>query len=85
MASDTAAIALTAENQGVYIMSDLQASLLPDDVVLRPFEEDYFRIMGYMVKTIKNATPALAEFVKTTEHVVAEYVAREDNLLVPVE
>lgn len=84
VACDTAAIALTAENQGVYIMSALQASLLPEDVVQRPFAEDYFRIMGYMVKTIKNATPALAEFVKTTEHVVAEYVAREDNFLQPV-
>lgn len=84
VASDTAGIALTAENQGVYIMSDLQASLLPEDVVLRPFAEDYFRVMGYMVKTIKNATPALAEFIKTTEHVVAEHVAKEDNLLIPV-
>lgn len=84
VASDTAAIALTAENQGVYIMSNLQASLLPDNVVSRLFEEDYFRIMGYMVKTIKNATPALFEFIKTTEHVVAEFVEREETLLLPV-
>lgn len=84
VASDTAAIALTAENQGVYIMSNLQASLLPDNVVSRLFEEDYFRIMGYMVKTIKNATPALSEFIKTTEHVVAEFVEREETLLLPV-
>jgi len=81
VASDTAAIALTAENQGVYIMSNLQTSLLPKDVVFRPFKEDYFRTMGYMVKTIKNATPALSEFIKTTEHVVKEIVTQEDLLL----
>ena len=84
VASDTAAISLTAENQGVYIMSNLQASLLPENVVSRPFKEEYFRVMGYTVKTIKNATPALSEFIKTTEHVVAEYVAHEGNLLQPV-
>ena len=84
VASDTAGIALTAENQGVYIMSNLQTSLLPGSVVYRPFEEDYFRIMGYMVKTLKNATPALSEFVKITEHVVKEYLSAESNLLLPV-
>lgn len=84
VASDTAGIALTAENQGVYIMSNLQTSLLPDQVVYRPFEENYSRTMGYMVKTLKNATPALSEFVRTTEHVVKEIVAAESNLLLPV-
>lgn len=81
VASDTAAMALTAENQGVYIMSNLQTSLLPEDVVFRPFAEDYFRVMGYTVKTIKNATPALSEFIKTTDHVVREFVEEEGNLL----
>ena len=84
VASDTAAIALTAENQGVYILSGLQSFLLPGNVVYRFFEEDYFRIMGYMVKTVKNATPALSEFIKTTEHVVKEYLAEEGNLLIPI-
>lgn len=84
VASDTAAIALTAENQGVYILSGLQTSLLPKDVVFRPFEEEYFRVMGYMVKTVKNATPALSEFINTTEHVVKEFVKREKGLLLPV-
>ncbi len=42
------------------------------------------RTMGYMVKTLKNATPALSEFVRTTEHVVKEIVAAESNLLLPV-
>ena len=83
VASDTAGIALTAENQGVYIMSNLQTSLLPDNVVHRPFEEDYYRTMGYMVKTLKNATPSLSEFVKVTEHVVKEFVESESNLLIP--
>lgn len=85
VASDTAGIALTAENQGVYIMSNLQTSLLPEYVVYRPFEEDYSRTMGYMVKSIKNATPALMEFIKTTDHVVREFVEEESNLLAPVE
>ena len=84
VSSDTAAIALTAQNQGVYILSNLQTSLLPKDVVYRPFEEDYCRTMGYMVKSAKNATPALTEFVKTTEQVVREYVKDNSNLLLPV-
>ena len=84
MASDTAGIALTAQNQGVYIMSNLQTSLLPPEVTFREFEEDICRTMGYTVKTLKNATPALTEFVRITESTVKEIVRNESNLLRPI-
>ena len=85
IASDTAGIALTEQNQGVYIMSALQASLLPENVILREFEDDLCRTMGYTVKTLKNATPALAEFIRTTESTVKEYLESGHGLLRPVE
>ncbi len=81
VASDTAGIALTGQNQGVYIMSNLQTSLLPDSVVSREFEEGYYRTMGYTVKSLKNATPALAEFIRTTEKTVNEFIENEPDLL----
>jgi len=84
VASDTAGIALTAQNQGVYIMSNLQTSMLPPEVTHREFEEDICRTMGYTVKTLKNATPALTEFVRITESTVKEIVESESNLLRPI-
>lgn len=50
----------------------------------RPFREDYCRVMGYTVKTLKNATPTLSEFIKVTEHVTKKFIKEEGNLLVPV-
>lgn len=63
-----------------FIMSNLQTSLLPPNVVSREFEEGYSRTMGYTVKSLKNATPALAEFIRTTEKTVREFVAGEKDL-----
>ena len=85
VASDTAAISLTAENQGIYIMSNMQTLMLPPNVIFREFEENYCRVMGFTVKSLKNATPALAEFIRTTKTVVKEFVARESNLLRPID
>lgn len=64
-------------------MSNLQTSTLPASVISREFEDNYCRTMGYTLKSLKNATPALAEFVRSAEKTVAEYVAAEHNLLMP--
>lgn len=84
VAGDTAGISLVRENLGVYIMSNLQTSLLPEEVAFRPFAEDYTRTMGYMVKSRKNATPALSEFIRMAEDETAEYISQKDNLFRPV-
>ena len=37
--------------------------------------------MGYMVKSLKNATPALAKFIRTAEAVVADQLVKKNDLL----
>ncbi|MCI8645560.1 MAG: LysR family transcriptional regulator [Firmicutes bacterium] len=82
--SDTAAIAIVAENQGVYIMSSLHTSLLPENVVFREFEEDISRVMGFAIKSLKNTTPAILEFIRIAQQVVETELKKEGSILRPL-
>lgn len=62
-ASDAASFALVASFLGVYITSEFHKPLLPQNVVMRQFEERFTRTIGVAVKSSKNATPAQREFV----------------------
>lgn len=68
VASDNAGIHMVAENLGVYIISRLQADLLPERVVAKDFEGDFHRTVGICVRSIKNATPALREFINIAKY-----------------
>lgn len=63
-ASDVASLAMVQSNLGVYILSKLQKSIVPNNVVLREFEEDITRTVGIAVKSQKNLTALQREFVK---------------------
>lgn len=64
VASDNAGIAMAANSMGIFILSQMQATSLPSNVVFRPFEENLFRTLGICVKSFKETSPALKEFIK---------------------
>ncbi len=63
---DTGAVSMVSENLGVYIISKMQTSLLPSNIVVREFEEKVCRTMGFGVRSLKNASPAVKELIKIT-------------------
>lgn len=67
-ASDAASFAMVANNMGVYIISKLQECLLPKNVVIKEFEEDFHRTVGICIKSIKGATPIHKEFIKLAQN-----------------
>lgn len=76
VASDTAGIALVNERQGVYVVSKLQAQIIPSHIIVKEFEEDIHRNMGYAVRSMRNITPALNEFIKTSKVIAEEYIEK---------
>lgn len=73
VASDTAGISMVNEKLGVYILSKLQTSNLPPNVVVKYFEEDLSRTMGFAVRSMKNITPSLNEYIKTAKAVAEQF------------
>lgn len=63
-ASDTASFAMASNFLGVYITSELHKPILPQNIVMREFEEDFRRTIGIAVKLGRNITPAQHEFVQ---------------------
>lgn len=63
-ASDAASFAMVASFLGVYITSEFHKSLLPQNVVMREFEEDFRRVIGIAVKPGRTMTSAQHEFVQ---------------------
>ncbi len=70
--SDTGAISMVSENLGVYIMSSMQKHFLPKNVLVKEFEEKAYRIMGFGVRSLKAASPAIKEFIKITKSFFAD-------------
>ncbi len=68
---DTGAVSMVSENLGAYIISKMQTSLLPGNVVVKEFEENVFRTMGFGVRSLKKASPAVKEFVKITKSLIS--------------
>ena len=66
-ASDAASFAMVANYLGVYIISELQIPLLQNNIVAREFEDDFSRTIGIAVRSMKNATSAQREFVRTAQ------------------
>lgn len=71
--SDVPAFYLVSQNMGVFYASSLCAHLAPPNVVTRPASEDISRVLGIGVKSIKNSSPAVREFVKIAQRVAAEH------------
>lgn len=73
VASDTAGISMVSERLGVYILSKLQTGNLPKNVVVKYFDEDLYRTMGFAVRSMKNITPALSEYIKAAKTVADQF------------
>lgn len=71
-ASDVASLAMVANNLGVYILSALQAPLLPENVTIRTFSENVTRKIGIGVKSIKSITSSQKEFIEIAEQYAKE-------------
>lgn len=67
VASDAAVIEMVSNNLGVSVLSRLQVKLLPDTVISKDFAGDFYRTLGIAVKLLKNATPALKEFIRISQ------------------
>ena len=84
VASDTAGIAMAAENLGVYILSGLQLGLLPENLVYREIDGDFYRTMGICTRSLKYVSPALKEFINAAQQIVSKELLNQP-LLKPVE
>lgn len=61
--SDVAVIGMVANHLGVSVMSKRQTRLLPNEVVVREFQENFYRTLGIAIKAHKYASPAIKEFI----------------------
>ena len=64
VASDNAVFNMVSDDFGMYIISKLQLPQLPKNVVFREFKEDIQRNLGICVKSLKQSSPTLKEFVR---------------------
>lgn len=73
VASDVAGISMSANDLGLYVISSLQTSLVTDEIVLRKLDGDVGRNLGMTIKSLKNTTPALKEFIKAAKSSARSY------------
>lgn len=71
-ASDVASLAMVANNLGIYILSELQTPLLPENVIIKRFKENITRKVGIGVKSLKSMTSSQKEFVDISHQFVKE-------------
>lgn len=66
-ASDFASLAMVSIDLGIYIVSELQASLLPSNVVIRSFKDKITRNVGVASRSAKEQTQIQKEFIALTQ------------------
>lgn len=64
--SDIIALSLVSQNLGVYITTESEKAMFPENVVLKHFTENPYRTIGICCKSGKNTSPAVKRFVKET-------------------
>lgn len=67
VASDVAAIEMVARELGMFILSENVTLDLPDSVIAKDFAEDVYRTLGIALRSLKNTTPAIKEFIKFSQ------------------
>jgi DNA-binding transcriptional LysR family regulator len=72
-ASETAITAMVSSHLGISVLSRLQSSLLPANVVLKEISSDVYRTLGIAIKSLKNATPAVKEFVRISKEAAKKF------------
>lgn len=65
-ASDIIALSLVSQNLGVYITTESEKSMFPEEVVLKHFSENPYRTIGICSRSTKNTSPAIKKFIKET-------------------
>lgn len=83
--NDHIAIRLVANNLGVGIMSSMQKSLLPDNLVFRELEGEFHRTMGIAIKSQEYATPAVKEFIKFAKMYTEKMLREYPDKVIPLE
>ena len=71
-ASDICAISMVSNNLGISVISSLQVSLLPPNVIARDLGGDYGRNLGICIKSAKHAAPAVKEFIRISRETAAQ-------------
>lgn len=74
VASDMAAISMVQEGMGIYILSKLLCTNLPDSVIAKEFVEPVSRPIGVISKPLKVQSPAVKEFVQVAQKFVNTYM-----------
>lgn len=75
VASDVAGVSMAANELGLYVLSSMQVSMAPDNVEIRKLDTDVGRDLGMIIKSLKNTTPALKEFIKAAKEAAVNYTA----------
>ncbi len=75
VASDVAGVSMAANELGLYVLSSMQVSMAPDNVEIRKLDTDVGRDLGMIIKSLKNTTPALKEFIKAAKEAAVDYTA----------
>ncbi|MDD5921929.1 MAG: LysR family transcriptional regulator [Eubacteriales bacterium] len=85
-ASDAAVYAMVANGMGLSIVSELQAGHPHDNLISRPLDGDYYRLLGIATKTVKHAAPAVKEFIRIAQKAASEWEeSRADPSRQPVD
>ena len=72
---DDSIIFMVEQGLGISLMPELLLKRLPEGVVAKKLTREYYRTLGVAVRSIKYASPAIREFIKTVE----------DKLLCPLQ
>lgn len=62
--SDSAIMALVSKKNGVSLLSSFHKNLLPENVVFKNFERNFYRTLGISLRSTDYASPAVKEFIR---------------------
>lgn len=80
VASDLAGVSMSANELGLYVLSSMQMTMVPANVAVRQLDSPVGRDLGMIIKSIKNTTPALKEFVKAANKAAVDYAHTMDDV-----
>ncbi|GLX66110.1 LysR family transcriptional regulator [Paenibacillus glycanilyticus] len=73
---DHAILAMVRSNLGISILPEMILSQLPDHLVFRPLEGDYYRSIGLAAPSLRNVSPAAKKMIQFIE----SWIRRQDSI-----